>query len=139
MIRLAMNKFLFYVLTLVLIVAGAVVLFSIFRNQTSSTSSVEGASTNNTTLTANPSQPLTQITMDELSKHADIQSCWLLIDGKVYDVTTFIPGHPGGKEILKGCGKDATELYNTHGEPQGKPHSQRAQDMLTTYLIGEIQ
>lgn len=49
--------------------------------------------------------------MDEVSKHSTESDCWLVISGKVLDVTTFIPQHPGGKVIVKGCGKDATTYF----------------------------
>ena len=36
-----------------------------------------------------------------------------MLDGNVYDVTSYLPYHPGGKgELLRGVGMDATELYN---------------------------
>lgn len=39
-------------------------------------------------------------------------SCWVIINNKVYDVTEFLPEHPGGKSIiLKYAGKDATAVY----------------------------
>lgn len=75
--------------------------------------------------------------IDEVAKHADQNSCWLLIEGKVYDVTNFIPEHPGGAEILKGCGKDATELFNTKAG-RGIGHSGSAHEMLKDYYIGDL-
>ncbi|WVQ73975.1 hypothetical protein IAR50_003556 [Cryptococcus sp. DSM 104548] len=37
---------------------------------------------------------------------------WIVVHGKVYDVTDFLDEHPGGAEIiLKYAGKDATEEY----------------------------
>jgi cytochrome b involved in lipid metabolism len=57
-----------------------------------------------------------------------------VVDNSVYDVTNFITDHPGGEEILKGCGKDATSLFK--GQPKhGGPE---AQSMLPTLKIGEI-
>lgn len=50
-------------------------------------------------------------TMEEVSKHAVESDCWLVINGMIIDVTTFIPQHPGGKVIVKGCGKDATTYF----------------------------
>nr|VWP00836.1 Uncharacterized protein [Ganoderma boninense] len=50
--------------------------------------------------------------LDEVSKHNSSSSCWVIISNKVYDVTDFLPDHPGGtKIILKYAGKDATSAY----------------------------
>ncbi|KAK9483679.1 cytochrome b5-like heme/steroid binding domain-containing protein, partial [Lipomyces starkeyi] len=36
-------------------------------------------------------------------------SCWVIIRNTVYDVTDFLPDHPGGgRSILRSAGKDAT-------------------------------
>jgi cytochrome b involved in lipid metabolism len=76
------------------------------------------------------------ISVEEVAKHNSGGDCWMAIDGSVYDVTKYIPMHPGGNEMLRGCGQDATELFNTHGTPGGNPHSPRASNMLKEYVIG---
>lgn len=49
---------------------------------------------------------------EEVGKHASKESCWVIVHNKAYDVTEFMPEHPGGpKIILKYAGKDATEAY----------------------------
>lgn len=49
----------------------------------------------------------------EVAKHNNKDSCWVVIHGKAYDVTEFLPEHPGGtKIILKYAGKDATEEFD---------------------------
>lgn len=35
-----------------------------------------------------------------IAKHKSADSCWLVIHGKVYDVTSFLDKHPGGRAIL---------------------------------------
>merc|ERR1719345_702737 len=53
------------------------------------------------------------ITMEEVAKHNNKQSCWVVLDGKVLDVTSFLSEHPGGElAILTFAGKDATEEFN---------------------------
>lgn len=48
-----------------------------------------------------------------MSKHNTAESCWVILYGNVYDVTDFIPHHPGGsKKILQLAGTDATEEYD---------------------------
>jgi cytochrome b involved in lipid metabolism len=79
------------------------------------------------------------IVMEEVIKHDNKNDCWLLIDGKVYDVTEFIGSHPGGKAILEGCGKDATELFETRPMGSGVPHSDRARGLREDYYIGNLK
>lgn len=33
---------------------------------------------------------------DEIAKHNSRESCWVIIHGRAYDVTEFLPEHPGG-------------------------------------------
>ncbi|CAI6095581.1 unnamed protein product [Clonostachys chloroleuca] len=50
---------------------------------------------------------------EEVAKHNTAESCWVILYGNVYDVTNFLPEHPGGsKIILSLAGKDATEEYD---------------------------
>ncbi|MCL7036553.1 hypothetical protein MKW94_026824 [Papaver nudicaule] len=70
---------------------------------------------------------------EDLSKHNQIKDCWLLISGKVYDVTQFMDDHPGGDQVLLStAGKDATANFEDVG------HSKSAREMLVRYYIGEI-
>ncbi|CAL5056853.1 unnamed protein product [Urochloa decumbens] len=39
----------------------------------------------------------------EVGKHNSRKDCWLVIAGKVYDVTAFMEEHPGGDEVLLAC------------------------------------
>lgn len=50
----------------------------------------------------------------DLVSHSSRQSCWVAINGVVWDVTDFVDKHPGGASmILKVAGQDATEEYET--------------------------
>jgi len=71
--------------------------------------------------------------MSEISKHSTKGDCWLLIDGKVYDVSAY-EIHPGGDAFLKGCGIDATTMFKT--DP---PHSDKAWSYLPGFEIGELE
>ncbi|KAI3140480.1 uncharacterized protein N7518_004361 [Penicillium psychrosexuale] len=47
-----------------------------------------------------------------VAEHNSKDSCWIIVHGKAYDVTEFLPEHPGGQKIiLKYAGKDATEEF----------------------------
>lgn len=75
-----------------------------------------------------------KLTGAEVAKHSTKDNAWVIIHGHAYDVTEFLPEHPGGpKIILKYAGKDATEEY----EPIHPP------DTLDKYLdkskhLGEV-
>ncbi|OTA85294.1 hypothetical protein M434DRAFT_377173 [Hypoxylon sp. CO27-5] len=50
----------------------------------------------------------------EVSKHKSQDSCWMVLHGKVYDITTFAPKHPGGRSILlKNAGRDASGAFDS--------------------------
>ncbi|GAA0167765.1 hypothetical protein Leryth_000204 [Lithospermum erythrorhizon] len=70
---------------------------------------------------------------EEVSKHNMTKDCWLIMEGKVYDVTPFMDDHPGGDEVLlSATGKDATNDFEDVG------HSDSAREMLDKYYIGTI-
>lgn len=85
-----------------------------------------------TTTTPEPTKPATKsYTAADVATHNSASSCWLILDAKVYDVTKFIPSHPGGNDILKGCGKDATKMFSKH------PESAKA--MKEQFYIGDLK
>jgi len=58
---------------------------------------------------AAPSGP----TLDDVAKHNKQDDAWLVVNGDVLNVTTFIPVHPGGVQaICQYLGKDASEEWN---------------------------
>jgi len=53
------------------------------------------------------------ITVEEVAKHNNKSSCWVILNGRVLDVTDFLKDHPGGElAILTFAGKDATEEFD---------------------------
>lgn len=77
-------------------------------------------------------------TLVEVAHHAKETDCWMAINGKVYDLTAYIPEHPSRPAIiLPWCGKEASEAYRT--KMKGKSHSALANELLGTYEIGELQ
>ena len=75
-----------------------------------------------------------KLTGKQVAEHGSHESCWVIIHGRAYDVTEFLPEHPGGpKIILKYAGKDATEEFDPIHPP----------DTLDKYLdkskhLGEV-
>ncbi len=72
-----------------------------------------------------PTGDLKYYTMADISRHATEVSCWTTIDATVYDVTSFIDKHPGGKDKILGiCGKDGTSAFTGQHDGQQAPMSQ---------------
>ncbi|XP_054808942.1 cytochrome b5 isoform X2 [Prosopis cineraria] len=72
-------------------------------------------------------------TMQEASQHNTKGDCWVVIEGKVYDVTSYLDDHPGGDEVvLLATGKDATDEFEDAG------HSQSARELMEKFCIGEV-
>lgn len=69
------------------------------------------------------------LSYDEVGKHNQKSDCWVIVHGKVYDVTSFLDQHPGGSAIiLKYAGKDATKAFDPI----------HPSDTLTKYLPQEF-
>jgi cytochrome b involved in lipid metabolism len=64
------------------------------------------------------------LTAQEVAARNSATDCWSLINGNVYNLTSFISKHPGGAGAVKSiCGKDGTRAFaNQHGN-QGSPNS----------------
>ncbi|XP_067636050.1 cytochrome b5 isoform X1 [Eurosta solidaginis] len=72
-------------------------------------------------------------TLQVVKEHNKSDDLWIVIDGKVYDVTKFRHEHPGGEDALdEVAGRDATTEFNDVG------HSQEAKEMLKKYYIGDL-
>jgi hypothetical protein len=74
----------------------------------------------------------TGIAMADLARHNQGNDCWLLIKGRVYDVSNYINQHPGGRGIIiNNCGKEVTGVF-------ASIHSNRAWNLLTKYDVGAL-
>ncbi len=70
----------------------------------------------------------------DVATHRDAKSCWVIINGSVYDLTEWINAHPGGPQrILDICGTDATAAFNAQHQGQAEPA-----DQLTQFRIGSL-
>nr|XP_058900908.1 cytochrome b5 type B isoform X2 [Kogia breviceps] len=76
---------------------------------------------------------VTYYRLEEVAKRNSPKEIWLVIHGRVYDVTRFLNEHPGGEEVLlEQAGGDATESFEDVG------HSSDAREMLKQYYIGDV-
>lgn len=77
-----------------------------------------------------------EVSLDELSKHNSKDDAWIGLNGNVYDVTSFIPKHPGGTAILKGIGKEYTrqwEKISSH-----RMNRDRINNILSDRLVAKL-
>lgn len=75
-------------------------------------------------------------TEEDVADHKSANSCWITCRGKVYDVTKFVPDHPGGDDlILEHAGTDVESIMKDEGSHD---HSDSAYDMLEEYVIGRL-
>uniref|UniRef100_A0A0D9XCM8 Cytochrome b5 heme-binding domain-containing protein n=1 Tax=Leersia perrieri TaxID=77586 RepID=A0A0D9XCM8_9ORYZ len=72
-------------------------------------------------------------TMKEISTHNKRKDCWIIINDKVYDVTSYVEEHPGGDEILNNAGGDSTEGF------LGPQHGPRVFDIIEDFCIGKLK
>ncbi|KAI3386016.1 hypothetical protein SNEBB_005872 [Seison nebaliae] len=73
------------------------------------------------------------ISKEEIKKHNNIKSLWVIVHNQVYDITSFADEHPGGEEVLiENAGADATDQFEDVG------HSVDAREMLKKYHIGQL-
>ncbi|MFA6601980.1 MAG: cytochrome b5-like heme/steroid binding domain-containing protein [Candidatus Paceibacterota bacterium] len=75
------------------------------------------------------------LTLTEVVKHATAADCWTTVNGSVYDLTSWVADHPGGREaILYICGKDGSVAFNGKHGGQDKPAA-----ALASFKIGSLK
>ncbi|KAJ1454457.1 cytochrome b5-like heme/steroid binding domain-containing protein [Pelagophyceae sp. CCMP2097] len=72
-------------------------------------------------------------TLAEVAKHDQPDDAWIIVAGKVYDVTRYIDDHPGGASIMNTLGGDSTKGFN------GPQHAETARDVLPMFYIGDVR
>lgn len=55
------------------------------------------------------------ITARDVASHDSPEDCWIVVNGKVYNLTSFASSHPGGVGVIhKWAGKDGSKEYNMY-------------------------
>lgn len=138
-----MKKVVLIALIVTGIIAGSIVVGGfLLKNQddtsTSSSTNQSSADTSESTSGSESQTPTQTYTTAQVAEHSTENDCWIIISNEVYDVTKFIPQHPGGAErIIPYCGKDATTAFATQGG-EGS-HSSTAESLKQDYLIGSLE
>lgn len=78
-----------------------------------------------------------QLCSREVANHNSVGDAWVVVDGVVYNVTSFLESHPGGQSITEQyLGSDIScviRSYDVHS------HSDTAFEILEQYKIGVIE
>lgn len=90
--------------------------------------------------TTSGSDLISVVTAEQLVEHDAENDCWVVVENKVYDVTSYLSNHPGGpQQIIPLCGKDATVAFTTKNKPEPQSHSDQSRDNLEKYYVGELK
>ncbi|MEK6891267.1 MAG: cytochrome b5-like heme/steroid binding domain-containing protein [Nanoarchaeota archaeon] len=127
-----------FIFTVAIVVLMALVVFSMGNNTTPSTDTqnTNGSKVNTTTLNQTGSINSVKISSTELAKHNKENDCWVVYKGQVYDLTSWLPRHPGSAgAILPYCGTQGFEAAFTkqHG------NSKASLFMQVAKLIGQVE
>ncbi len=106
---------------------------------TASTPSTTGTTTPKTVTTAPKTTStlpkVSSFTQAEVATHDTQASCWTIVNGAVYDVTSWINKHPGGAGAIKEmCGVDASDDFNEQHGGDGGPER-----ILASFKIGTLK
>ena len=83
-----------------------------------------------------PGIQLPTIPTHDVASHNSEKSCYVTVGANVYNVTSFLPDHPGGGDlILEYGGKDISEIM---GDEISHIHSEAAYEILEENLIGFV-
>lgn len=73
-------------------------------------------------------------TLAQVSTHNTAASCYSVVSGGVYNLTSWIAQHPGGQSVIKAmCGIDATSAFLAQHGGQGNPAAE-----LAAFKIGVL-
>ncbi len=128
-----MNKSIVSGIVVVLVIAAVIV----FAMNQRADESVPAPIATSTSPLATSTTPVAQVSyvLSDVALHATASNCWSAVNGKVYDLTSWISKHPGGQRAILGiCGRDGSVAFN--GQHGGQ---QKQADQLETFYIGELK
>jgi cytochrome b involved in lipid metabolism len=74
------------------------------------------------------------ITVAEVLKHNTVSDCWSVVNGNVYDLTSYVSNHKGGAAVITAiCGKDGTKAFSGQHAGASKPNAD-----LSSLLVGPL-
>lgn len=131
------------IILVALLIGGGVLFLTNGNNNSSSTDNTSSSVNQPTSNDQSQNQPVNTefgsltFSSSEVTAHNSASDCWLIIEDKVYEVTEYVPLHPGGEqEILDVCGADGTSLFNSIKGGNGHPGS--ADGILDQLYLGDL-
>lgn len=100
-----------------LIILAVVIFVYLVRTETTATSILSSGKANTSQTNINSTSE--KITIVQLSQHNSQSDCWVGYEEKIYDITSFLPKHPGSAAaIVPYCGTEkefTTAFIAQHG------------------------
>ncbi len=80
------------------------------------------------------------ISLEQLAEHSSASSCWIAVEGVVYDITSSLKDHQKQYkyDLSSHCGKDSSSAWKDKAG-KGKAHSRKAQLQIKKLLIGVLK
>ena len=70
----------------------------------------------------------------EIKSHNLKSDCWSIVNGNVYNLTTYVQRHPGGASVIANiCGKDGSKAFLNQHNTKSKPNN-----VLSSFLLGPV-
>ena len=74
---------------------------------------------------------------EEVSRHDRADDAWVIVDGRVYDVTLFLDTHPGGIGVTEShLGTDISDVIRSEDVHK---HTRTAFELMDKYCIGILE
>lgn len=127
-----MQRTLGIAVALIVVLGGVWIVYAgrpVMKLNKQTTDSTSGASTSGaSTSTASTPSPSASgsntFTMSDVALHATEGDCWTVVNGRVYDLTTWVARHPGGaRPIVSMCGKDSSAGFERKHGGESRPQA----------------
>lgn len=125
------------------VVAGASLALTVAAGHSGATAAWQDRVTEPAPLTAeaNPAPSETgaaggavALSAQEVAGHNTTADCWSIVNGNVYNLTSYVQRHPGGSSVIKNiCGRDGSAAFSNQHNGQGKPNN-----VLSGFLLGAV-
>ena len=116
------------ILIILILLAGAYLAYATYNSNQANSEPVATENSSSSTESNTPTNTVSNPTPDnavstpesnqktytqaQVAEKNSKSDCWTIIDNKVYNITKYIPNHPGGEEeITQICGKDGSKLF----------------------------